>query len=142
MVCLLSPAARETRIQTCFSEGPFALTVLPSNDNWMEQADPVTYKKILEADRLSMKRFNGHGNAIAQAYSHLIMPLANARDKETQVRWGIADFEHRFKRKPEGMWLAETAVDTKTLEVLADHDIKFTILAPRQAKAFRKIGVQ
>ena len=119
--------------QISFNFGPTLLS-------WMEQADPVTYQKILEADRLSLKRFNGHGNAIAQVYSHLIMPLANKRDKETQVRWGIADFEYRFKRKPEGMWLAETAVDTNTLEVLAAHDIKFTILAPRQASAFRKIG--
>ncbi|HHM21381.1 MAG TPA: DUF3536 domain-containing protein [Bacteroidetes bacterium] len=112
----------------------------PTLLSWMEESDPVTYQKILEADRESVERFGGHGNALAQVYSHLIMPLANARDKETQVRWGIADFEKRFKRKPEGMWLAETAVDTNTLEVLAQHGILFTILAPRQAKAFRKTG--
>jgi predicted glycosyl hydrolase (DUF1957 family) len=77
---------------------------------------------------------------MAQVYNHMIMPLANARDKETQVVWGIRDFIHRFNRLPEGMWLAETAVDTETLELLAAHEIKFTVLAPRQAKAFRKIG--
>ena len=70
----------------------------------------------------------------------MIMPLANSRDKRTQVIWGIRDFEHRFGRKPEGMWLPETAVDLETLEILAQHGIKFTILAPRQAKRVRKIG--
>ena len=70
----------------------------------------------------------------------MIMPLANRRDKQTQVVWGIGDFEHRFGRKPEGMWLAETAVDVETLEVLAEHDIKFTVLAPSQAKHERRIG--
>lgn len=119
--------------QISFNFGPTLLS-------WLEENDQVTYKKIQEADKMSVERFNGHGNALAQVYSHLIMPLANEQDKITQVRWGIADFEHRFKRKPEGMWLAETAVDTASLEVLAAHGIKFTILAPRQAKAVRKIG--
>ncbi|NJM26113.1 MAG: hypothetical protein HC859_12120, partial [Bacteroidia bacterium] len=82
----------------------------------------------------------GHGSAIAQVYNHIIMPLANHNDKETQIIWGIRDFEHRFRRKPEGMWLAETAVDVETLELLASHQIKYTVLAPRQARAFRKIG--
>ena len=94
----------------------------------------------LQADRESMKNFNGHGSAIAQVYNHMILPLANSRDKETQIIWGIRDFEFRFKRKPEGMWLAETAVDIESLELLVKHGIKFTILAPRQAKAIRKIG--
>lgn len=108
--------------------------------SWMEIYDRETYDAILEADRQSVKHFNGHGSALAQVYNHIIMPLANARDKETQIRWGIRDFEYRFKRKPEGMWLAETAADTDSLELLAKHNIRFTILAPRQAKAFRKIG--
>ncbi|MEZ4960033.1 MAG: DUF3536 domain-containing protein [Saprospiraceae bacterium] len=112
----------------------------PTLLSWLEEADPGTYQKIIEADNLSLERFGGHGCAIAQAYSHLIMPLANQHDKETQVLWGIADFEHRFGRKPEGMWLPETAVDTESLELLAAQGIRFTILAPRQAKAFRKIG--
>jgi alpha-amylase/alpha-mannosidase (GH57 family) len=119
--------------QTSFNFGPTLLS-------WLEKADPETYRTIIDADRQSRERFSGHGNALAQAYNHLIMPLAEDRDKITQVRWGIADFEHRFMRKPEGMWLPETAVDTDTLEVLASHGIKFTVLAPRQAKAFRKIG--
>lgn len=108
--------------------------------SWLEIKAPETHKAIIDADKLSRQRFSGHGSALAQVYNHIIMPLANARDKETQVKWGIADFEHRFGRKPEGMWLAETAVDTDTLEVLAAHDITFTILAPGQAKAIRKIG--
>ncbi len=112
----------------------------PTLLSWMEQQDPTTYKGILEADKISRKYFGGHGNAIAQAHSHLILPLANRQDKETQVKWGIADFEHRFGRKPEGMWLAETAVDTESLEVLAENGIKYTLLAPRQAQAIRKVG--
>lgn len=112
----------------------------PTLLSWLEKYSPETYSGILKADKESMKNFGGHGSAMAQVYNHLIMPLCNRRDKETQVKWGIYDFEKRFKRKPEGMWLAETAVDYETLEVLAEHDIKFTVLAPRQAKAFRKIG--
>jgi alpha-amylase/alpha-mannosidase (GH57 family) len=112
----------------------------PTLLSWMEVNDRETYFEILGADRESMKNFDGHGSAIAQVYNHMILPLANSRDKETQIVWGIRDFQHRFNRMPEGMWLAETAVDTESLELLAKHDIKFTILAPRQAKAIRKIG--
>jgi alpha-amylase/alpha-mannosidase (GH57 family) len=112
----------------------------PTLLSWMETNDSETYEAILEADRQSMRLFGGHGSAMAQVYNHMIMPLANTRDKETQIIWGIKDFEHRFKRRPEGMWLAETAVDTESLELLAKHNIRFTVLAPRQAKAFRKIG--
>ena len=87
----------------------------------MEVSSPSVYKAVLDADKQSAARFGGHGSAMAQVYNHMIMPLANRRDKETQVYWGIRDFEHRFGRKPEGMWLAETAVDTETLEVLAEY---------------------
>jgi alpha-amylase/alpha-mannosidase (GH57 family) len=114
----------------------------PTLLSWMEKNDRETYEGILEADRESIKAFSGHGSAIAQVYNHVIMPLANYRDKVTQVIWGILDFEMRFGRKPEGMWLAETAVDYESLEVLVDHGILFTILAPRQAKAVRKAGDQ
>ena len=108
--------------------------------SWMEVNDRETYEAILQADIDSAKRFSGHGSAVAQVYNHIIMPLANSRDKETQIVWGIKDFLHRFRRHPEGMWLAETAVDVESLELLAKHNIKFTILAPRQAKNIRKIG--
>lgn len=112
----------------------------PTVISWMETYSPEIYQAILDADRQSIEWRSGHGNAIAQAYNHMIMPLANARDKHTQVIWGIEDFEFRFKRFPEGMWLSETAVDIETLEVLAECGIKFTILAPHQALRVRKIG--
>ncbi|HWA34531.1 MAG TPA: DUF3536 domain-containing protein, partial [Cyclobacteriaceae bacterium] len=108
--------------------------------SWMEINDPEAYQAILQADRDSVENFGGHGSAIAQVYNHIILPLATSRDKETQIIWGIRDFTHRFNRQPEGMWLAETAVDIESLELMAKHNIRFTILAPRQAKAFRKIG--
>jgi alpha-amylase/alpha-mannosidase (GH57 family) len=104
---------------------------------WMERTHPEVYEAIIEADRLSCERFSGHGSAMAQVYNHVIMPLATTRDKQTQVIWGIRDFEYRFGRKPEGMWLAETAVDLETLEILAEHGIAFTVLAPHQAKRVR-----
>lgn len=107
---------------------------------WMQTEAPKTYQAVLDADKESQENFSGHGAALAQAYNHLIMPLANEMDKETQVIWGIEDFKSRFKRDPEGMWLPETAVNTPTLEVLAKHGIKFTILSPYQAKETRKIG--
>lgn len=116
-----------------FNIGPTLMT-------WLEDNDPVTYQRILEADQLAQAKFNGHGSALAQVHSHLILPLANARDQYTQVYWGIRDFEFRFGRKPEGIWLSETAANTDVLEVLAEQGIKFTLLAPRQAKASRKIG--
>ena len=112
----------------------------PTLLSWIAEKAPKVYEALREADKSSRERFSGLGNAIAQAYNHMIIPLANRRDKVTQVKWGIRDFEHRFGRPPEGMWLPETAVDTETLEVLAENGIKFTILAPRQAKRIRKRG--
>lgn len=112
----------------------------PTLLSWMERNSPEVYRSIIEADRMSVERFSGHGSAIAHAYNHMIMPLANERDRCTQVVWGIRDFEKRFGRFPEGMWLPETAVNTDTLEVLADQGIKFTVLAPRQARRVRKKG--
>lgn len=102
--------------------------------SWLERHAPQTYQRILEADSLSAEKFSGHGSAMAQAYNHIIMPLANERDKITQVRWGIADFKRRFGRDPEAMWLPETAVNYTTLEVLIDHGFKYLILSPFQAE--------
>ena len=112
----------------------------PTLLSWMEKYSPDTLQGIQEADKLSQERFSGHGSALAQVYNHIIMPLANDRDKETQVKWGIKDFQNRFNRDPEGIWLSETAVDVKTLEVLAENNLKFTILAPRQAKEVKEIS--
>lgn len=107
---------------------------------WMEKSAPLSYQKVIDADRISMERFGGHGSAIAQVYNHIILPLASTQDRITQIRWGIADFEHRFGRKPEGMWLSETAVDLESLDLLARHGILFTILAPHQCARVRAIG--
>jgi alpha-amylase/alpha-mannosidase (GH57 family) len=106
---------------------------------WMADHEPETYQAILEADKESRQRFSGHGSAIAQAYNHTILPLSNLPDKYTQVLWGIRDFEFRFGRKPEGIWLPETAVDLEVLEILAGFEIRFTILSPFQAKRTRKL---
>ena len=109
---------------------------------WMENTHPDVYRAILEADNESRKLYSGHGSAIAQCYNHMIMPLSNKRDKYTQVIWGIEDFKHRFQREPEGMWLPETAVDLETLDILSEIGIKFTILAPHQAKRMRELGTE
>lgn len=111
----------------------------PTLLSWMEENVPFVYKAILAADQESQRLYNGHGSALAQAYNHIIMPLANRRDKETQIRWGIEDFRRRFGRDPEGMWLAETAVDIETLEIMAEHGITFTILSPYQAGRIRPL---
>lgn len=114
----------------------------PTLLSWMEKYAPDVYRAILDADKKSMEWRSGHGNAIAQVYNHMIMPLANTRDKRTQIVWGIKDFEYRFQRFPEGMWLSETAVDRETLEIMAAHGIQFTLLSPHQAFRVRKIGAE
>jgi alpha-amylase/alpha-mannosidase (GH57 family) len=112
----------------------------PTLLSWLEEKSPDVYAAILEADKESRRQQEGHGNAIAQAYNHAILPLCNSRDKYTQILWGIRDFLHRFERQPEGLWLPETAVDLESLSILAEQGIRFIILAQRQAKCFRKIG--
>ncbi len=111
----------------------------PTLMSWLQNYDIDVYQRIIEADRKSSQRLNGHGNAIAQVYNHIIMPLASERDKYSQIRWGKADFRSRFGRDPEGMWLAEAAVDYPTLEALVSEDIRFIILAPSQAERCRLI---
>jgi alpha-amylase/alpha-mannosidase (GH57 family) len=107
---------------------------------WLEEKAPGVYASIQSADKLSRDQHHGHGSAISQAYNHMILPLANARDKHTQVVWGIRDFERRFGRSPEGMWLPEAAVNLDSLEALASNGIKFTILSPHSAHMVRRIG--
>lgn len=110
----------------------------PTLLSWMEHFAPLTYERVIKADIESVAEHNGHGNAMAQVYNHIIMPLANENDKRTQIKWGIRDFEYRFGRKPEGMWLAETAVDDDTLRILEENGIKFTVLSPYQADKFKE----
>ena len=117
-----------------------SFNVGPTLLGWMHQRAPDTYAAIIEADRESMERFGGHGSAMAQVHSHTILPLANDRDRRTEVRWAITDFRHHFGRDPEGMWLPETAVDVSTLDKLAEHGIAFTVLSPYQAARVRRIG--
>ncbi len=111
----------------------------PTLLKWMEKHAPDVYGAILEADRESQRNFSGHGSALAQAYNHMIPPLAESQDKYTQVLWGIRDFEKRFGRKSEGMWLPETAVDLETLDILSEQGVRFTILAPHQASRIRSL---
>jgi alpha-amylase/alpha-mannosidase (GH57 family) len=111
----------------------------PTLLSWLADYAPRAYRMILDADAASRERYSGHGSAIAQVYNHIIMPLANERDARTQIRWGIADFESRFGRKPEGMWLAETAVSRKVLDLMAQEGIRFTILAPHQCARVRPL---
>ncbi len=135
---ILDPASRIVQIvnnyrHISFNFGPTLLS-------WLEEKAPDIYEKIVGADRESRSRFSGHGSAVAQAYNHMILPLSTRRDRETQVLWGIRDFQQRFGRDPEGMWLPEAAADVETLEVLAELGIKFTMLAPHQAKQARKLN--
>ncbi len=134
---ILNDAGNVVRIVNNFEYLSF--NIGPTLLSWLEQYDRETYQRILDADRCSAARLNGHGNALAQVYNHIIMPLANWRDKLTQIRWGKADFRARFGREPEGMWLAETAVDYETLWALVSEGIKFTILAPSQAQRCRPL---
>ncbi len=135
---ILDGAGRIAAIVNLYSRISFNFG--PTLLSWLERHAGETYAAILEADRESARRFGGHGSALAQPYNHTILPLAPRRDKVTQVRWGIADFQHRFRRQPEGMWLPETAVDVETLEVLAEEGIRFTVLAPHQARRVRPPG--
>lgn len=107
---------------------------------WLREKHPDILQKIIAADARSLNSHNGHGNAIAQVYNHIIMPLALPRDQVTQVKWGIQAFEYFFRRKPEGMWLAETAVNYEVLDTLIDHGIRFTILSPFQADAIKPLN--
>jgi hypothetical protein len=112
----------------------------PTLLSWLHDKAPRTYRMIVDADRYSAQRYSGHGSAVAQVYNHIIMPLASRRDALTQIRWGISDFEFRFGRKPEGMWLAETAVNRSVLDLMAQEGIKFTILAPVQCARVRRLS--
>jgi len=114
----------------------------PTLMNWIRIKRPDIYNLVRKGDVLSAERFDGHGNAMAQVYNHIIMPLASEKDKLTQIRWGIRDFEFHFNRKPEGMWLAETAINMDTVVALIKEGIKFTVLSPKQADSFRILSAR
>jgi alpha-amylase/alpha-mannosidase (GH57 family) len=111
----------------------------PTLLSWLKENAPRTYRMILDGERRSRKSYGGHSSAMAQVYNHIILPLASTRDRITQIRWGIADYERHYGAPPEGMWLAETAADTESLELLAAHGIKFTVLAPHQCRRIRPL---
>lgn len=137
---LLDETGRIKRIVNNYSKISFNFG--PTVLSWMKEKAPDIHQAIVQADKASQKQFSGHGTALAQCYNHMIMPLANRRDKYTQALWGIRDFESRFGRKPEGMWLPETAADDETLDVLAELGLKFTILSPFQGKAIRELNAK
>src|SRR5712692_2002667 len=112
----------------------------PTLLSWLESNHADTYARIIAADRESAVKHGGHGNAMAQAYGHAILPLCNERDLRTQIRWGIADFGHRFGRRPEALWLPETACNDAVMSALIDEGLRFVILAPHQAARVRAIG--
>ena len=126
-----------TRIVNHYARMSFNLG--PTLLSWLKENAPRTYRMILDGERRSRKSFRGHSSAMAQVYNHIILPLASKRDRITQIRWGIADYEHHYGAPPEGMWLAETAVDSESLELLAQHGIKFTLLAPHQCMRIREL---
>jgi len=111
----------------------------PTLIKWLKKKAPFTYERIIEADRTSRKENNGHGNAIAQVYNHIIMPLASNRDQITEIEWGIRSFQKDFGRTPEGLWLPETAINDIVAEHLISFGIKFIILSPTQAKEIKHI---
>ena len=112
----------------------------PTLLSWLKDNAPRTYRMILDGERRSRKNYGGHSSAMAQVYNHIIMPLASRRDRITQIRWGIADYVQHYGSAPEGMWLSETAADAESLELLAEHGVKFTLLAPNQCKRVRGLG--
>jgi len=109
----------------------------PTLLRWLAKKHPTVHRRVVEADKRSCDDNNGHGSAIAQVYNHIIMPLAPRKDKITQIRWAKSFFKRHFNREPEGMWLAETAVNMETIACLVEENIKFTILSPNQAGSFR-----
>ena len=135
---ILSPNGRIVDIVNNYDFMSFNMG--PTLMGWIRTNAPDTYRRIQEADKRSMERLNGHGNAIAQVYNHIIMPLASPEDKKTQIHWGIEDFKRHFGRMPEAMWLAETAINMETVVELIKAGIKFTILSPTQAESFRTLA--
>ncbi|MBW2537806.1 MAG: DUF3536 domain-containing protein [Deltaproteobacteria bacterium] len=121
----------------CYLSYNFGPTLL----SWMQERQPDIYRQVLAADKHSVVA-RGHGNAIAQGYSHAILPLCNARDLRTQIRWGVRDFVYRFERDPEALWLPETAINAAVVQALIEAGLRFVILAPGQARRVRPLSVR
>lgn len=134
---ILDDAQRITKILNNYAN--ISYNFGPTLLSWAAEHAPDLYRGLIEADKESQRHFSGHGSAMAQAYNHIILPLANSRDKITQIRWGFDDFVHRFGRLPEGMWLPETAVDLESLDLMAQAGLRFAILAPHQAHRVRPV---
>ena len=109
-----------------------SFNVGPTLMSWLERHQPDVYGRIQEAE--------AGGGAIAQAWNHMILPLADERDVRTQIRWGLADFRHRFGHDAKGMWLPETAVNQEVLAILAEEGVGFTVLAPGQVAGIRPLA--
>ena len=135
---ILDPATGRERIVNNYAHISFNFG--PTLLSWLESNHPDTYASIIDADQQSARERDGHGNAIAQAYGHAILPLCNERDRQTQIRWGLADFRDRFGRDPEAMWLPETACNDDVMSALIDAGLRFVILAPHQAGRVRVFG--
>jgi len=102
----------------------------PTLGVWMDRHAPAVAAVVAEGDVVG-------GGAMAHPWVHAILPLTPAGDRTTIIRWGIDDFRSRFGHPPKGMWLPETAVDSASLEALADAGIAWTMLAPHQVRLGR-----
>lgn len=122
----------------CFAHLSF--NIGPTLFSWMEYHTPETLRRIRLGNDLAIATYQGHGGAIAQPYNHPILPLCDARDRHTQIVWGLREFRHRFGRESEGMWLPECAIDRNTVRALIDHGVRFVILSPKQASKVRRFG--
>ncbi len=135
---VLDPNGRIRDIVNNFEHLSF--NVGPTLLSWLQPRHPEVYARILDADRRSRQARGGHGNAMAQAYNHIILPLAHPRDLHTQIHWGLRDFELRFGRAAEGMWLSETAIHQGTVDALVRCGVRFTVLSPYQAWRVRPLA--
>ncbi|HWN11338.1 MAG TPA: DUF3536 domain-containing protein [Pyrinomonadaceae bacterium] len=138
--CYAANAAARVGSEVANNYAKISFNFGPTLLSWMEDHHPEVYKLMLEADRRSLRERTGHGNAIAQAFGHAILPLCNPRDRLTQIRWGIADFRYRFRREPESLWLPETACNDETLSLLIEEGLRYVILAPGQAERYRRLN--
>ena len=129
---------RTTDLFNCYAH--ISYNFGPTLLSWLDKYYPYTVERLKIADKIAQNSYDGFGSAMAQVYNHQILPLSDAKDKHTQIIWGIKEFYFRFNRKPSAMWLSETAIDMNTVRALIDHGIKYIILSPLQASYTRKFG--